>query len=333
MYKEGILMLGIAETPIHAGSGSTMELIDLPIQREKHTNFPKIEASTLKGCLRDYFENNPKEKNDNGVIENIFGPKNLSDNAFAGAMSITDARLLFFPVKSIKGVFAYITCPYVLKRFKEDLQTLVNFIGKNNNEAVEGIKELLSSVESLEKVIKNYPDEKACSSSNAVVLVRGNMVVLEEFAFEVEKDNDNIGRFEEAVYKILSGKDNNDKSDDIGQLERRLVIVNDDVFKHFVEFSTEVNARIQIDDNTGTVKERALWYEEYMPAESIVYALIFFSDSRSNHSDGGTKRAEDLKEKFLEAFENRCCGIVQIGGNQTLGKGFLKVAFATNNLK
>ncbi len=41
-----------AVTSVHAGSGSEIGLVDLPIQREKHTGFPKIESSSLKGALR-----------------------------------------------------------------------------------------------------------------------------------------------------------------------------------------------------------------------------------------------------------------------------------------
>lgn len=34
----------IAETPVHAGSGSELGIVDLPIQRERPTAFPKIEG-------------------------------------------------------------------------------------------------------------------------------------------------------------------------------------------------------------------------------------------------------------------------------------------------
>jgi len=46
----------IAESPVHAGSGSDFGVVDLPIQRERYTNFPKIESSALKGCVREAIE-------------------------------------------------------------------------------------------------------------------------------------------------------------------------------------------------------------------------------------------------------------------------------------
>lgn len=56
MFKEAKPLFLICETPLHAGSGDELGVIDLPIQREKHTNFPKVEASSLKGALRESFE-------------------------------------------------------------------------------------------------------------------------------------------------------------------------------------------------------------------------------------------------------------------------------------
>ena len=43
------IMYGI--TPCHAGSGSSMGIVDLPIQRERHTNWPVIQSSGVKGAL------------------------------------------------------------------------------------------------------------------------------------------------------------------------------------------------------------------------------------------------------------------------------------------
>ena len=37
-----------AETSLHPGTGQTTGVVDLPIQRERHTGFPKIEATGFK---------------------------------------------------------------------------------------------------------------------------------------------------------------------------------------------------------------------------------------------------------------------------------------------
>ena len=56
MFKQAKPLFLIVETPLHAGSGSDLGIVDLPIQREKHTDYPKIEASGLKGSIREIFK-------------------------------------------------------------------------------------------------------------------------------------------------------------------------------------------------------------------------------------------------------------------------------------
>src|SRR5271157_5700625 len=47
-------ILGLhAQTSLHPGSGTALGVIDLPVQRERHTLWPTIPGSALKGILRD----------------------------------------------------------------------------------------------------------------------------------------------------------------------------------------------------------------------------------------------------------------------------------------
>ncbi|MEW5822118.1 MAG: RAMP superfamily CRISPR-associated protein, partial [Cyanobacteriota bacterium] len=56
MYKQAKPFFMIVQTPLHAGSGQDLGIVDQPIQRERHTSFPKIEGSSLKGAIREVFE-------------------------------------------------------------------------------------------------------------------------------------------------------------------------------------------------------------------------------------------------------------------------------------
>jgi CRISPR-associated protein Cmr4 len=47
MYKIARPFFMVVETPLHAGSGMGVGIVDMPIQRERHTSFPKLEASGL----------------------------------------------------------------------------------------------------------------------------------------------------------------------------------------------------------------------------------------------------------------------------------------------
>ena len=40
-------------TRLHPGSGTALGVVDLPVQRERHTQWPLIPGSSLKGILRD----------------------------------------------------------------------------------------------------------------------------------------------------------------------------------------------------------------------------------------------------------------------------------------
>ena len=110
-------------TSSHVGTGDNLSYIDLPIQREKHTEYPKIEASSLKGSIRQAMEQSGV-KDAKKMTTRLLGSSDSGD--VASAVAISDARMLFFPVKSAKGVFAWVTSPLVLQRFQQDCR-LIDF--------------------------------------------------------------------------------------------------------------------------------------------------------------------------------------------------------------
>ena len=52
MTTSNALFTLVAETSIHAGASESEGAVDLPIQREKHTGWPCIYGSGMKGALR-----------------------------------------------------------------------------------------------------------------------------------------------------------------------------------------------------------------------------------------------------------------------------------------
>src|SRR6266576_1858765 len=122
MITETTVLYLYVETPLHAGVGSGLSSIDLPIQRERTTQYPMIQGSGIKGKLRStaYVASEgekPTWTKDEVTI--VFGPENGSDHA--GALIAGDARMLLFPVRSLNGVFAYTTSYDVLNRFMRDI--------------------------------------------------------------------------------------------------------------------------------------------------------------------------------------------------------------------
>ncbi len=315
MYKVKDLMFIIAETPVHAGSGSELGIVDLPIQRERYTEFPKIESSGLKGCLREAFENSPKkiflnskevEIKEKRNIFLVFGPE--GEEAHAGALTITDARILLFPVKSLKGVFAWITSPIVLERFRKDLE-LADKSGFN--------------FDNFQSFKNTVPKE-----SEVVITHSGKeKVVLEEITFEIKEEEKTSQLAKWLADKIFPK--NVAYSFWKEKLKKDLVILEDDDFIQFVKTSTEVITRTRISNETGTVVPGALWTEEYLPQDTILYSLAMFTSPRVKEEEKKGIFKADTPEKeaqlVYEFFKQGLPQVIQIGGNQTIGKGFVRL--------
>src|SRR5579885_1777449 len=121
MITENTMLYLYVETPLHAGVGSGLSSIDLPIQRERTTQYPMIQGSGIKGKLRATAEDVIKDRT---IIDILFGPGTPGAGAedHAGALIAGDARILLFPVRSLNGVFAYTTSCDVLSRFQRDFE-------------------------------------------------------------------------------------------------------------------------------------------------------------------------------------------------------------------
>ena len=51
-----------AVTPVHVGSGRGIGYIDLPVAREKVTDWPYIPGSSIKGVMADHFDATEKNR-------------------------------------------------------------------------------------------------------------------------------------------------------------------------------------------------------------------------------------------------------------------------------
>lgn len=281
-----------ALTALHPGSGTALGHVDLPVARERHTGWPLIPASTLKGVLRDACRPPESEPRDEWLA--VFGPETANAADHAGALSLTDARILAFPVRSLKGVFAWVTCPAVLTRLNRDLG-LIDSKGQLN-----GIPSLKES-------------EAACRADSPL-LIDGNSLVLEEFDFTRTGEADGVADWiaEHAVADAETAS----------RIRTHLVVVADDAFGHFVRHATEVTARIGLEYATKTVKDGALFYEEFLPPETLFYSLVFADDSR--------RKGQEMKANDVMSYVgNGIPKTLQIGADETIGKGLCAVRFCS----
>lgn len=296
MFTEKQAVFFHALSSIHAGSGSEVGIVDLPIQRERHTGFPKIEGSTLKGAIRAAVEAMKGEVEQENIIR-IFGSPNEHGEGSrqkplrAAAVAISDARVLLFPVKSMRGVFAWVSSPWVLKRFFHEMEMYLE-----------------------KKPPFALPQENTVFSER--LLVGDRNVVLEEYTYSVHLSEDKgLARW---LGEILH-------PEDPSYVSERLVILPDDDFADFVQLSTEVNARIQVSSKTGTVEGTALWYEENIPPGTVFYSFLFSGNARlteeQKKSHSGITTASEVLD-YLKKDEN-FPPVFQLGGNYTLGQGMI----------
>lgn len=111
------LLTIFTRSPLHVGAGSSVGAVDQPVVRERHTGFPVIPGSALKGVLADLWldwSDKEKPKRDNDGIK-ILGSEDNSA-AKAGSLLIGEGKLVAFPIRSAKGCWAWLTCPLVLNR-------------------------------------------------------------------------------------------------------------------------------------------------------------------------------------------------------------------------
>jgi len=295
MFEKALVMYIYAETPIHPGSGTVISgAVDLPIQRERHTEFPIIQGSSIKGVLRNStclveIDNKCKQCSKTQetvekceILKQIFGsPEGV------GGISVTDARILAFPVRTLKGVFGWITCPLVLDRYKRDLE-LVGI----------GVDWEISKPSSDEEA-------KVCKNSN----LTENYVYIEDLQLKCSED-ENVNKIAEQIAESLPKDDVYEEVKE--KLKKELVIFSDNVFRDLVLLTTEVVTRIKIDPKTGTVQTGGLWTEEYLPTDTIMYSLILIPSRLNN------LKSEEITKKLM-IYDGK---ILQIGGDETVGKGF-----------
>jgi CRISPR-associated protein Cmr4 len=286
-------------SPLHVGSGEGVGVIDLPIMREKVTEWPFIPGSSMKGAQRDHYTAIRKS---DAWIEQAFG-KSESKEALAGALVVSDAKILAFPVASRYGIFAYVTCPSVISRFSRDAAAA----GKCTAD-IPGLAELV-------KLPLGENEAYICERVSVSVVSKDNRIYLDEFEGNAVSKPSLTAWAEWAAGRIFNSDSTEQEKT---SFEQRLVLVSDDTFQYFVTMCCEVAPRIRILPETKTTQDGAFWYEEYVPTEAIFYGIVW-SDRVSGSSD------ITAREKLLKELDER--QILQIGGNATTGKGRVSCRF------
>ncbi len=275
------MMFVHALTSLHAGTGQGVGAIDLPIARERATDLPLVPGSSLKGCLKEKYR-------DRDYIE-LFGREES-----AGMLQISDARLLLLPIRCLGASFVWATSPYVLRRLKRDAQSA-------------GLARGLPPIPDLAE------GQASVAGGDPLVEVnREKRLVLEELDFPVKIEA--VAWSQWLGERLLLRPPDRDASEWQREFGKRFAIVDDKSFHHLARFATEVNAHVRIDRDTGTVEPGALWYQESLPAETVLVSVLRTEAPNGSPIDPDSKLRSILSEQLL-----------QIGGKAATGQGIVRL--------
>jgi CRISPR-associated protein Cmr4 len=313
MFEAACLLHIYVETPLHAGSGRGLGAVDLPIQRERVTGYPIVQASSVKGRLR---ADCAARSADASKVKAVFGPEpGEGASEHAGAFSPGDARLLLFPVRSLAGVFAWTTSVDVLARLQREAQMMGLALGWS---------------------LPSPPASDGVLVAEGNEVTAGDKVVLEEFTFSPDTSQDEtVGPIADwlAQYAFPGRLDEQGRrvSDEydywVEKLPRRLVILHEDAFRDFTQFGTEVVTRVRLEPETKTVVGGALWTEEHLPADTLLYAPLAATAPRlaaGSTLPDGLRTARDVLSFVAQTLDLQR---TRLGGDETVGRGTVYLRF------
>ncbi len=277
-----------ALSPLHAGTGQGVDIIDLPIAREKSTGIPFLPGSSLKGTLRDLCGDKRKTQ--------VFGPEKENASDHAGAIIFSDQRLLLLPVRSLAGTFAWVTSPYLLHRFKRD------------------------SISTTANQWPNIPspnDQKQCfvTVDESRITMDGN-VYLEDLDLTAAPHAD-AASWADKLAATLFTQDETWQS----SFKARFCVAHDDLLGFLLDTATEIAARIRLQSDAKTVEQGGLWYEEALPTETILTGLALSAPN------GKTGMNDDDIFAVISAIieKEKQPQPLQLGGKATVGRGLCNV--------
>lgn len=283
------LLTLFTRTPLHVGAGTSVGAIDQPVVRERHTGYPVIPGSALKGVLADLWldRSDPAAPVRSRVGKSLFGEDDLKANAAAGKLLIGESKLLAFPVRSAKGCFAWITCPMVLARFDRDARKRIPI---PSIEVVKGAAKVATETD----VLLTFKD--------------ASTAVFEEYSMPTSKD-EAVDELTKALQPLCSDKVWSEL------VAKKLAVVDDETFAYFAKNACEVAQHNRINETTNTVDGSGFFNQENVPSETLFYALVFCEDESL------------LKDEFANQIKKE--GMLQIGADMTTGLGWCTATLTT----
>ena len=291
MFEKTSAIFLYAISPVHMGAGQAVDVIDNPIQRERHTSHPCFAGSGIKGAVRHNYK---ALGGDEADITRLLGPASGNGDLHAGAVSFGDAQLVALPVRSLKGGYVYASCPQALAR----AQRLLTLSSKPPQWQVITVQDGTCLV--------TNPD-----------LLSGETLHLEAFEYvanasqelaQIGQDLSQRALPDAEAYAFFRNK-----------LKTDLVLLSDTDFGYFAKNAMLVEPHVRINPETGTADDGGLFYTENLPPESLLIAPLLASKTRTGKADDHLE-AEEVFAKIQPVINGK---LLQIGGDATTGRGLV----------
>ena len=286
----------ITTDPVRIGTGGMrLGRVDNTIVREPGTNLPKIPGTALHGAIRAYSARRYGKSQCAGQgskevgkhcgrptcpICYTFGSIQGGSDSFSGVVSITDARILLFPVYSMVGP-VWVSTREILK------ETDFNFKVKDKNN-----KHQETQKDETEKAFLTWDRNDPINLGWLMLNVAGKVDV----------------NLPEKLKDKVSGNDIKEWQ----TVKNRIVIVPPKVFSQIVNSNLEVRTSTTINPETGAVEEGALFTYEAIPRATFLWFDVIVDDFRNvfptkklwtNYYE--RIKSETLPEEFQEDTETK----------------------------
>ncbi|HET9894934.1 MAG TPA: type III-B CRISPR module RAMP protein Cmr4 [Streptosporangiaceae bacterium] len=277
-----------AESPVHTGAAGSLDVLDLPVQREASTGYPVIWGQSLKGALRQAAgdANWPK-----GDVLLVFG-SDIEERApdggtTEGLLAVGDAQLVAMPVPTLRRTFAWVTSDIALSRLARKYRRL-------------GPPPLA--------VPQPAPDRGLAAGAawtDAEEEALGPCVVplgpepdaeLAAWAARIAADALPPGEKAAAAFTV--------------KLRTDLVAAGSDLMPTLLRECTERSVRVQLDASKKV--KNGPFYSEYLPAETILAASLLLR---------GKADTPAVRDALRLLLGNE---LLQVGGDETIGKGLVR---------
>ncbi len=276
-----------AESPVHTGAAGSLDVLDLPVQREASTTYPVIWGQSLKGALRQA----AREANWGDRALLVFGSdideRPEDGNTTEGLLAVGDAQLVAMPVPTLRRTFAWVTSEIALARLARKYRRL----GQEPLAVPEPAPD------------RGLAADAAWTASDNEVL--GPCVVplgtgpderLADWAGRLAGDALPPG---ESAFAPFAAK-----------LRTDLLAAGSDLMPTLLRECTERSVRVQLDQDKHV--KNGPFYSEYLPAETILAASLLLR---------GKADTTEVRGALRGLLDNQ---LHQVGGDETIGKGLVR---------